>query len=857
MIVTGTDANWKAARETRDTQIGNILSTASTVRGEVPQPRRINAVATSNTLTNSELRSLQKTGDTGSQIMYTDPKIFGPLFDPVNWYLPYSYRVLNRWIRYYDRFHPMVGNAIDMHSTIPLSRFSLSDIDDDQILQEFEDVVEEMELFGTFLEIAREYWLLGECYPFSHWNDEDACFDEVVLLNPDFVMVNAHPLAWGEGMTFELEPDDVLKHVVNAPDAIAQEIRGSLPDEIIQAVQAGTNIPLDGRCVSQIARKASPYDIRGTSIVLRCFTPDTPVLTDLDEWVPIGDLKEGSTVIDGAGKSTTVTAVLPREVDEEIVEVKVLGNEPFRCSKEHPFLVWRVGETCACGCGRRLEQGKRWHYVFYDRSCIWNVLRGAKGGDGEALREVIKQHMGDPYVWRPASELEPGDVVLRVSKVDGKEPFWSYARVGGSSRVGEDSVIKRRPRMCPADYSDLDSFIYTLVEDVTTVHYEGTLIDIEVESEEHSFCVGSGIIVHNCIKDLLYEDKLRQAQYSVADRHITPLQVYRLGDPKEDILPTQAQIDEFASLLASGSDDPNFAIVGHYGLQVEYIGSTGKILPIVPEFEFVEKRLLTALFTNKAMTASEGPSYANASIAFEVLQLRYLAFRGLLEVWAKRKLFKPIAEERGYRQIPPADLAHRVRTTRKSMDRQLVLPDFNWLGKMQLRDESQYQSFILRLRERADVPLSTVCEVFNLDYNEIKSGLLSERGTIADPQWRDALSRGVSEAWRAPVGPGAVPGAAPGAAPGVGGPPPGAGGPSPGAGGPSPSAVVPLTVAPGVGGPSESPPTTSPAPAPAPAAAASLESSEVDKRRRVFGFNGVHRKKDTSFYTMAPGREAF
>jgi len=256
--------------------------------------------------------------------------------------------------------------------------------------------------------------------------------------------------------------------------------------------------------------------------------------------------------------------------------------------------------------------------------------------------------------------------------------------------------------------------------------------------KDHSFLLYRGISARNCLKDLLYEDKLREAQLAIADRLITPLQIFRLGDPKGDWLPDQSHIDDMANLLAQGRDDPNFALVGHFGLQVEYVGATGRVLPVVPEFNFVRDRILAALFTNKAMTEGTGPTYAGASVAFEILQLRYMALRGLLEVFVQQKIFRPIAEvRRYYTPLTTAEQEHGIRPS--SNGRALIGPSINWLEKIMLLDDVQMKRFIMQIRMKMDVPLETVCEVFDLDYEHTKRKLAQELGTIADPVWRQTV----------------------------------------------------------------------------------------------------------------------
>ena len=116
------------------------------------------------------------------------PEIRNPLLSAINFYLPYSQKVLNQWIRYYDRLHPMVGNCIDLHGSFPISKFELTlEHEDPSVLEVYENCVEEIDLFQRFLEMSREYELIGEIYPVLTWNDEYNFWDSLTLLNPDYI----------------------------------------------------------------------------------------------------------------------------------------------------------------------------------------------------------------------------------------------------------------------------------------------------------------------------------------------------------------------------------------------------------------------------------------------------------------------------------------------------------------------------------------------------------------------------------------------------------------------------------------------------------------------------------------------
>jgi len=432
------------------------------------------------------------------------PEVRNPLLNIVNFFLPYNYRVLAQWIRYYDKFHPTVGNCLDMHGFFPISKFDLKlDHDDDKVRRVYENCVDSCDLFNKMLDMSREYELLGEVYPYLHWNDSWGFFDNLVILNPDFIHVDMHPLAFNKDPIIKLEPDALLKVIATSTNPEDIEIRQDMDPMVIAAVLTEQNIRLDPFSVSQIARKSSPYEPRGTSIVLRA------------------------------------------------------------------------------------------------------------------------------------------------------------------------------------------------------------------------------------IKDLLYEDKLREAQYAVADGMITPKVIWKVGDPQNNYMPNDAELHDFRQLLQDQAHDPLAAVITHYGLSIDVIGFTGKILPIVPEFEFVEDRILQALYTSKEMMHGQGPAFANVSVAMEILEGRYLAKREKLEEFLRKKMFSKIAYlNQFYEPLTEAQQAHGIRPSMS--ERKLNIPTLDWKQKLSLVEDDTRKQMIIGFRnltmqgKAPQVSMKTVYNLLGLNQKEEQEALRSE-----------------------------------------------------------------------------------------------------------------------------------
>lgn len=243
-------------------------------------------------------------------------------------------------------------------------------------------------------------------------------------------------------------------------------------------------------------------------------------------------------------------------------------------------------------------------------------------------------------------------------------------------------------------------------------------------------------LMMRCFKTLIYKDKLRQAQDAIANRHIFPIRVAKIGTPGEP-MPSQDDIDAFRDLLYEGEDDPNFFLVYHYGLSFEYVGSTGKILPLNTEFEFIQNELMTGLCITQAMLNGDGSAYANAQVGFDTLAKRYMSYRLRLESWIRQKVYKPIAEVQGFYKPVNGTIATRY-TSEKEQRRlaakkemELVVPKIIW-QQQDLTSNQSVMNFIQNLRDKGLVSMTTVLPMLSLDPETEKRNLEKERGTVFD-----------------------------------------------------------------------------------------------------------------------------
>lgn len=196
------------------------------------------------------------------------PEVYSPLWLNSNLNLPRDRATINAWCRSFFALNPFVHNAVSLHSTYPISRLSIKCPNKD-IEKFFDDMIEEIDLMNICVQIAQEYWLLGEAFVYAELDEGKGKWSRLHIQNPDFMIVKRTVVA--SEPIIMLRPDENLKKIIfsNRPTDIEQ--RKQLNQHIIDSVRRGENIPLDNFHVSHLARRISPYEIRGTGLPVCIF----------------------------------------------------------------------------------------------------------------------------------------------------------------------------------------------------------------------------------------------------------------------------------------------------------------------------------------------------------------------------------------------------------------------------------------------------------------------------------------------------------------------------------------------------------------------------------------------------------
>lgn len=203
-------------------------------------------------------------------------------------------------------------------------------------------------------------------------------------------------------------------------------------------------------------------------------------------------------------------------------------------------------------------------------------------------------------------------------------------------------------------------------------------------------------IIKRILKVLMLEDRFNQANFALATRHAVPLTVVKVGDPTTGWIPNDEELSDVRTLFAAWEMDPNFSIFYHYGINVEFYGSNGKMLPIGPELERIYRLKFIGLQVHEQLLSGGGGSYSQAYINLEVQRQRYLNLQLRLEQFLHGGVFKPVADLCGFYKIRKATSSYGGSSSKvygnEDTFRKDLLSQFTSLRDNQ--DNEDFQNFV-------------------------------------------------------------------------------------------------------------------------------------------------------------------
>lgn len=221
------------------------------------------------------------------------------------------------------------------------------------------------------------------------------------------------------------------------------------------------------------------------------------------------------------------------------------------------------------------------------------------------------------------------------------------------------------------------------------------------------------------------------------------------------------------TMITANSNDPDFNILYHFGLNVDYVGTKDKISNLIPEFEWVERQVMAALFVNDEIIHGGIPSAVRDTVNLRTLMHRYLSVREAMERIMIQQIFLPIAQARGFyrkahvktaakiekyfikvagkKEKQPVDViwqdkAKGLYTIAHSVHAGLDISAYDlprpvW-KKMNLINNLAEQQLMMKMEEDGKLPLEMLFDIMGIDSKLVMKKMYDQESTSFSPLWR-------------------------------------------------------------------------------------------------------------------------
>jgi hypothetical protein len=236
-------------------------------------------------------------------------------------------------------------------------------------------------------------------------------------------------------------------------------------------------------------------------------------------------------------------------------------------------------------------------------------------------------------------------------------------------------------------------------------------------------------ILERCMRSLVYRDKLRQAQTSIASRHMTPIRIVSGEDL--DISDVEALRDQVDMAL----QDPDYSIIANFAVEWNEMGADQRLLDLGTEYDLTDRQLYAGLGVTEGLLSGES-SYSGDRINLEVINTRYMLLREQIQDLVENNFFRPMCARMGF-----------VEKDEDGEDR-VIVPTLTFT-RLALRDNRDTFDALYNLYTKGSLDVDTILELMNLDPVTVREKIQRDLFTVNDPTFNEVMRGIYGDAGRA------------------------------------------------------------------------------------------------------------
>jgi hypothetical protein len=339
----------------------------------------------------------------------------------------------------------------------------------------------------------------------------------------------------------------------------------------------------------------------------------------------------------------------------------------------------------------------------------------------KALEWEMFSHVVNPDYWGPERVvLLPPDVVeIKRDKRFNSEPVIHYkpSEEQKASYLDDKAVSREDKEMLETDG------IVPLNDDPNEGSYVVHFARKKAPFEDH------GRSILQCVlRTVIYRDKLRQVQNTLASRNMTPKTLVVAPDaPAQELDALRVHIDEAKA-------DPDYTIVVNYECTWNEIGTDGRLLALDSEWAHTSSELAVGVGFTPELLTGEG-FFSGDRIRIELLNTTYTQFRDILEKLVETQFFRPMAMRKGFYEIDDYG------------NPRWIYPKLSF-SRLALRDQGDVYDMLFNLYSKGSLPVDIIYEFLNIDPETAKRKLEEDLLTVKDAKFNqvlDAIYGGIAE----------------------------------------------------------------------------------------------------------------
>ena len=226
-------------------------------------------------------------------------------------------------------------------------------------------------------------------------------------------------------------------------------------------------------------------------------------------------------------------------------------------------------------------------------------------------------------------------------------------------------------------------------------------------------------ILERCMRALVYRDKLRQAQTSIASRHMTPIRiVYGEDLDMQDIEALREQVD-------MSLQDPDYSIIANFQVNWEEMGADQRLLDLSNEYDLTDRQMYAGLGVTESLLSGES-SYSGDRLNLEVINTRYMLLREQLQDLVEEYFFKPMCARMGFVEVD--EFGEEI----------IITPRLSFT-RLALRDNADTFDQLYNLYSKGSLDIETILELLNLDPVAVKERVKADLFTVNDPTFNEMM----------------------------------------------------------------------------------------------------------------------